>query len=247
MKFRESERLVFGLLSTAAVVGFELWVMIDLNLATRFHAGGGRFPANEWVGVQVVYQAVPWAGRLMFAASLACLLLAWWRPARVSRPLWRRSAALALCLFVGLGAVVHGVFKDHWGRPRPNEVAEFAGPYAFVPALHRSTACDRNCSFVSGHAATGFALIGLGMFAAPRRRVRWLAAGTACGLAIGVVRMAQGRHFASDIIFALLIMWGCVMLLREMWLRAVLLRRRRRQRASSAAIRPDLRERLERP
>ncbi len=235
MKIREAERLVFGLLSTAAVIAFEYWGRIDLDLATRFHAGGGRFPANEWLGVQAVYQAVPWGGRLMFVLSLACLLIAWWQPARISRRLWRRSAALALCLLVGLGALVHGVFKDHWGRPRPNEVVVFAGPHAFVPALHRSTACVRNCSFVSGHAATGFALIGLGMFAAPRRRARWLVAGAGCGLAIGLVRMAQGRHFASDIVFALLIMWGSAMLLREAWLRAVLLRRRIGRRAPGIA------------
>jgi lipid A 4'-phosphatase len=130
-----------------------------------------------------------------------------------------------LSLLLGIGALVHGVFKDHWGRPRPNEVTAFAGPHAFVPALHRSSACTRNCSFVSGHAATGFALIGLGMFAAPRRRWQWWLMGTAAGTAIGVMRVAQGRHFASDIVFSLLIMWGTSLLLRELWLRIAWLRR----------------------
>lgn len=226
MKVRDVERLAFGALATAAVVGFEHWCKIDLDLAAFFHAGGGRFPAGEWPWVQGVYWIVPWIGRLMFVVSLGCAALAWWRPARVLRPRWRRATALLLCLLLGLGGVVHGVFKDQWGRPRPNEIVEFAGPHSFVPALHRSTACARNCSFVSGHAATGFALIGLGMFAAPRRRLRWLVGGASCGLAIGLLRMAQGRHFASDIVFALIIMWGSTMLLREIWLRVTLLRRR---------------------
>jgi lipid A 4'-phosphatase len=226
MKARDIERLAFGALATVAVVGFEHWGAIDLELATYFHAGGGRFPAGEWLWVQGVYWTVPRIGRAMFVLSLACVVLAWWRPAQVPRHRWRRATALMLCLLLGLGALVHGVFKDHWGRPRPNEIAEFAGPHSFVPALHRSTACARNCSFVSGHAATGFALIGLGMFAAPRRRLGWLVAGASCGLVIGLVRMAQGRHFASDIIFALIIMWGSAMLLREVWLRVTLLRQR---------------------
>lgn len=225
MKARQRERLAFGLLACATILVFETWASLDLRLSAPFHAGGGHFPARELGWLNAIYLAVPWVGRAMFLVALAASLPGG-RRLGLSRRWRRRAVAMMLSMLVGLGLVVNVALKDQWGRPRPHQVSAFDGPGEFVPALHRSRQCERNCSFVSGHAATGFALIGLATFAAPRRRRRWLAIGIATGSAIGLMRVAQGSHFASDVVFALLVMWGTTLLLRELWLRASLWRRR---------------------
>ena len=66
--------------------------------------------------------------------------------------------------------LAHGVLKENWGRARPVQVSQFGGEASFTPPWQPTSECRRNCSFVSGHAGTGFALITLGALAAPRRR-----------------------------------------------------------------------------
>jgi membrane-associated phospholipid phosphatase len=138
---------------------------------------------------------------------------------------WRRRGVTLLALLVlGLWLMVNVVLKEGWGRPRPEHVSVFGGPKVFQPWWQPSRQCATNCSFVTGHGATGFALLGLGLLAPADRRRRWLAAAWAGGLGVGLVRMIQGGHFASDVLFACLVMWGTGIVIRR-WL---LVRRARR-------------------
>ncbi len=205
-------------LSALAALLFNRWPQLDLATAEYFYAGQGNFPWRENVVVDAVYVAVPWLGRL---ALLLCVWVLWryWRqPASVGRGRMRRALALALALVLGVGLVVHGVFKEHWGRPRPNAVQQFGGVKQFQPLLVPSAQCARNCSFVSGHAATGFVLLAVGLMAAPQRRRFWLGLGWAAGLAVGWVRIVQGGHFLSDVLFAGFILWAVCLGLRSAWL-----------------------------
>lgn len=229
MRARHAERLALLALTALATLLFDGWPALDLRISAAFHAGGGLFPADQWTAVRAIYWVVPWLGRGAFVAALVVLWWAWRRPGSVSRRHWRRSAALALCLLLGLGGVVHGLLKDQWGRPRPDEVQAFQGPLPFVAALQPSALCARNCSFVSGHAATGFALIACGLFGPAHTRRRWWLIGASSGAVIGLVRVAQGRHFASDIVFGLVVVWACCLLLREAWLRTAAWRAARRR------------------
>ncbi|MFM9735641.1 phosphatase PAP2 family protein, partial [Streptomyces niveiscabiei] len=90
-------------------------------------------------------------------------------------------------------------FKDHWGRPRPEHIADFGGSAHYVPPLLPSRQCDRNCSFPSGHAAAGFWLIS-GAWVWTGHRRRWLTGGLLFGAVIGLTRIAQGGHFLSDVL-----------------------------------------------
>jgi lipid A 4'-phosphatase len=227
MKARHRERIALLVLAGAAALLFERWPRLDLWLTAHFHAGAGRFPANDMSLVQLVYVGVPWAGLGLLLATLALLAWAAGRREQVPRRAWRRAAALALVLLLGAGALVNGALKEQWGRPRPREVQDFSGVHPFVPALHPSRECVHNCSFVSGHAATGFALIAVGVFGPHAARQRWWRIGAAAGVAVGTVRVVQGAHFLSDVVFCLLLMWATCVLLREAWLRIMLLRRRR--------------------
>jgi membrane-associated PAP2 superfamily phosphatase len=230
---RRRELRELAALTLLASLVFTLWPQLDLWISACFHQTGAGFPADRWPLVRAVYQAVPWIGRALFLACVVVLVVAVVRAEAVSRRLWRRSAALALCLLLGVGVLVNGVLKEHWGRPRPVEVQAFDGPMPYRAALQVSSLCAHNCSFVSGHAATGFALMAWGSFATRARRRAWLLRGAACGLALGLLRVAQGRHFASDIVFALAAVWASTLAAHWLWLRVMLWRRQRRVRAAA--------------
>jgi membrane-associated phospholipid phosphatase len=201
--------------------------------------------------IWAVYKVVPWLG--WFGALVGLLAWAWPALRRRQRGAWSRSAAsnggsalrsasckaamtpgetrwrrrlltLLAVLVFGLLLAVNGVLKEGWGRPRPEHVGEFGGAKVFKPWWQPSRQCASNCSFVTGHGATGAALLGIGLLAPVATRRRWLATGWAAGLAIGLVRMIQGGHFASDVLFACLVIWGVGIAVR----RVALVRRWRR-------------------
>lgn len=105
-------------------------------------------------------------------------------------------------LVVGPGIVVNLVFKNHWGRPRPNAVNLFNGDHPFVGAWHMSDACASNCSFVSGEASSAIWLITLVVLLplAWRRPVLRILIGLAILLSLN--RIAMGGHFLSDVLLA---------------------------------------------
>lgn len=145
-----------------------------------------------------------------YLGVLALALLAWstaiWALSRRARDpeKWRarRPAALflALALLLGPGLMVNLVFKDQWGRARPRQVEEFGGAARFTPAWVMTDQCERNCSFVSGDASLGYVLIAIAFVS--RRPRFWLITGLAAGTALGLMRMGQGGHFLSDVIFS---------------------------------------------
>ncbi|MDE2148728.1 MAG: phosphatase PAP2 family protein [Gammaproteobacteria bacterium] len=183
-----------------------LLVHADLALAAHFWRPGFGFYMDPRPPVQWIYRGLPWlVGGI--AASLAIGLLM----SLIGRsPEWRALRAplafLLLTLALGPGLLANGVFKDHWGRPRPYQLERFGGTMHYVPPGVPSTQCDRNCSFVCGHCAAAFWLIGLAWVDRRRRRL-WLALGLTLGAGVSMVRMAQGGHFLSDALGALLVVW----------------------------------------
>lgn len=124
-----------------------------------------------------------------------------------------RAALLVVAsLALGPGLLVNVVLKDNWGRARPSTIAEFNAGHQpdrrYTPPLVISDQCDVNCSFPSGHAALGFWTVSLALLAPPRRRRAALAAAVAFGCAMGVVRIAQGGHFLSDVAYSGVIVAG---------------------------------------
>mgnify|MGYP002619917939 CR=1 FL=1 len=113
-----------------------------------------------------------------------------------------RCGFMIAVLVMGPGVVANLILKDNVGRARPRDVIEFGGSKEFTPPLVASDECAKNCSFVSGEASSMFALFfGLAL-AVPQYRRRLLAAGLAIGLLAGGVRIIQGAHFFSDVLFA---------------------------------------------
>lgn len=120
----------------------------------------------------------------------------------------RVTSYLLLTLILGPGLIVESVLKTLSGRARPRDVSIFGGEEAFSPALWIADECERNCSFVSGHAALAFWASAFTFLVAPAYRGPLLAAAIALGFAMGVARMAEGAHFLSDVLYAGLIVVG---------------------------------------
>jgi lipid A 4'-phosphatase len=224
MKARHLGLLAFLLSLAAATALFNIWPGLDLAVARWFQTDG-RFAGNDWAWSRISYRWFPWLGALLVAWN-AFVVIRCLRAAGPRMPIVRSAAMLLLVAVFGVGILVHGVVKEQSGRPRPAQVTEFHGTLAFQPALQVSSACAHNCSFVSGHAAGGFALIALGALGARRMRRRWWLAGVALGTVVGIGRIAQGSHFASDVVFSLLLVWGVTLAVRTLWLWGTLLRRR---------------------
>jgi len=180
---------------------------------TVYRTGDGFYLAGTWP-VRALYRSVPWLVAAQVAGLPLLILIAWRRGRSIVGINLKTGAYVLLVLAIGPGLVVNAVLKDHWGRARPSQITEFGGAQAFTPAPLPANACDRNCSFVSGHAAVGFGLIAYSFLAADLRRRRTIAAsGIAIGGLIGLARMAQGAHFLSDIVFSGLIVGGTAWLL----------------------------------
>ncbi|MCX7312352.1 MAG: phosphatase PAP2 family protein [Alphaproteobacteria bacterium] len=125
--------------------------------------------------------------------------------------IWPRGRMLlparAILLIVGTFAIgpallTNGVFKAHWSRPRPGSVVGLGGAQPFMPWWDPRGACASNCSFVSGEASSAYAMLAPAVVVPPPWRAAAIGAALVYGTAIGVVRMALGGHFLSDVLFA---------------------------------------------
>jgi len=184
------------------------WVFdLDLSISRRFHRAGAKQPwpigntdlahfLEDWVWLPAATLAVV-AGVLMVASAR-----------RRRRNLLRAGLILLVSLLLGPLLLTNTVLKPYYGRPRPQDVTEFGGKDRFRPVLKPTF--GGSDSFPSGHAATAFALM-LPFFVLRRSHRRsaltLLLLGIAYGTLIGCVRIAHGRHFFTDVLWAGGLVW----------------------------------------
>lgn len=205
---------IYAGLLAAALALFLLLPQIDLWVSGLFYVRGQGFVLANWPPVEFVFRAIPWVawGIVLVIAGAAIWLFL------TGRPLWRldRKALwfIAFSTALGPGLLANIVLKDHWGRARPVQIEAFGGPHHFTPAPLPADQCAHNCSFVSGHAALGFSLVAFAFLPPPGRpRRSGIGAAVAFGTLVGLVRIAQGGHFLSDVVYAGLLVFGTTALL----------------------------------
>lgn len=115
---------------------------------------------------------------------------------------------------LGPALLVNAVFKDNWGRPRPDALSTFGGHEAYVPPLKFNAAGDGK-SFPSGHSSVGFSLLVFWLiWRRKSQRISHLlfVSIMTFGVLMGFSRMASGAHFLSDVFWSAVIpigvMWG---------------------------------------
>jgi membrane-associated PAP2 superfamily phosphatase len=180
---------------------------LDLGLQRHFYV-----PSSGWA-----WEDLPWFRLIYRFGNLPALLAAlgglylFIQSFRRARWLaWRRIGLyLVLSLLIGPGLVVNMGLKDNWGRPRPKEVTQFGGRFAYEEILGVDPSSPGK-SFPCGHATMGFYFFSVHFLL--RRSRKLLAAGmfvfaAGYGTLIGIVRMAGGGHFASDVLWAAGLVW----------------------------------------
>jgi lipid A 4'-phosphatase len=179
--------------------GLILVPSIDLWATGLFYRNG--FYLGDWTPFRLIRTGLPyavWIYAIVVSVSLIVTLIR----RRTMFGLDTRAACfLLLALALGPGLTVNTIFKEHWGRARPSQIVEFGGDKKFSPAFVPSDQCTRNCSFTAGDPSMGFYLVSLAFLATvPRRRNLAIGAAVGAGALLGVVRLAQGGHFLSDIV-----------------------------------------------
>lgn len=196
--------LQFAVGASVALVSFAIlftwWPTIDLAIAEALYVGGRRFAGHDSFLVSLVRNTFMAAYVLAAAAALLGLVLTQTRNwLQLNAAQW---AFAALCLAIGPGIVANLILKDNWGRARPSQIVEFGGSKPYTAPLTPAANCDRNCSFVSGEASSIFVLFFAAAALFPGRARTLIGAGIAFGTVAGLMRMAQGGHFFSDVMFA---------------------------------------------
>jgi lipid A 4'-phosphatase len=200
---------------TVAAVVFLTFPQIDLwASASLYRSQPNTQQPPPWLSaLRYSMVAIFWAGSVVVITGV---LGAWMRNSHWLGLTAARWLFIGICLIVGPGLVANTLLKENWGRARPKQIAEFGGDKAYSPPLLPSNQCKSNCSFVSGEAAAMFAPFYAAALVIPQGSALLLAAGTLAGLAAGLVRMSQGAHFLSDVVFAGIFMALTVTLLHRL-------------------------------
>jgi lipid A 4'-phosphatase len=211
-------------LSIGVMVGVVFGVVprLDLAVSTPFYDPKTHdFPLNGHVWSQYARDAARLLITLLIVPAGIALIGKFLFPRR--RMLIKGQAALFLIgtLAVGPGLITNTLLKDHWGRARPIDVTEFGGTSRFTPWWDPRGDCPNNCSFIAGEPAGAFWTMAPAALAPPQWRLLAYGGALAFGIAVGVLRIAGGGHFFTDVVFAgvfmFLVIWTAYGLIYRGW------------------------------
>jgi lipid A 4'-phosphatase len=196
--------LIIAIILTA-ILGVFLWHFsnLDLQIAQHYYLGNNKFYLLTLQWPQDLRQAQNKLLEMYGFMLLILFIMKIFTPD--SKMVSAKFILYAFVVFMVVpGLVVNTGFKNHFHRPRPREVHQFGGQLNFKPAFVHSEECPTNCSFVCGDAAAMFTFWAFLPFF--RRWWKYIY-GTfvfAVGCLYGYIRIGQGGHFFSDVVFAAL-------------------------------------------
>lgn len=196
---------LYSILAVAVITGvvFAVAPQLDVEIAGYFFrpdvkaAVGAMWPTLETIrtcnNVLVV--------STVLLALVALVLKLIWPRGPTLMP--ARAALLIVGTFaLGPALLANGAFKSHWSRPRPATITQLGGNSTFMPWWDPRGDCGDNCSFVSGEASSAYAMLAPAVALPPPWRYPAIGAALFYGTAMGLLRMALGGHFMTDVIFA---------------------------------------------
>lgn len=213
---RESVTILVAFLMLS--VAFYSFPQIDLAISHYFWKPELGFYLSDWppfVWLYVIFAKT--------SAPLALALIVYWLNAQwlapslhlpqshVLRAYQKQVLFMLLVLLFGT-LLVEVILKLGWGRARPRDIVDFGGRLQFTAAWVFSDQCHSNCSFMSGHASFGYYFM---VIAWLKRSKLWLVPGIVLGVLLGLTRIAQGGHFASDVLLPFFVVFGMAVLMSQ--------------------------------
>lgn len=202
-------------LTIAVVVGvvFAVHPRLDIDISALFYnRQNNLFDVNAQPWVNHSRAAARWLITLIFAPACLAVIGKLLMPKRRMLIGGRAALLLIVTMAFGPGVLTNLVLKDHWGRARPIDITQLGGTFRFTPWWDPRGECPNNCSFVAGEPSGAFWTVAPAALAPPQWRPLAYAAAIAFGSGIGVLRMAGGGHFFTDIVFAgvfmFLVVWA---------------------------------------
>src|SRR6266404_6142947 len=191
---------------------FAVFPQLDLWLAHFFYDASSRtFVLSPFGTAQFGRRTAMWIAWAFTAPAIVALIVKLIRP---EKPLLISGRAVVFLLSTILMTAIllpDVVIKHHWGRPRPIATIQFNGAQAFKPWWQARTDDWHSTSFFSGEAATAFWTYAPAALAPPALRPLAFVGATIFGLTTGILRMAFGAHYASDVlaagVTAFLVVW----------------------------------------
>jgi lipid A 4'-phosphatase len=192
-------------LAIAIVVGLICAVdpQLDLDIsALGFNPNNHMFGVNAQLWVQHARMAARLTITLLVLPAFVAVILKLILPHQRMLIEGRGALFLIAALALGPGVLTNLVLKDHWGRARPIDVQQFGGTQHFTAWLDPRGDCPDNCSFVAGEPSGAFWTLAPAALAPLELQPLAYGAALAFGVAVGVLRIAAGAHFFSDVVFA---------------------------------------------
>jgi membrane-associated PAP2 superfamily phosphatase len=192
-------------LVVAAVAGvlFGVYPQLDLQVSSSFfdlHSHQFRLNNQPWV--MFTRDVARWLVALIAAPAVLALVGKLILPERRALIGGRAALLMLVTLALGPGVLANIVLKDHWGRARPLDLIEFGGTYPFIPWWDPRGDCRDNCSFIAGEPSGAFWTLAPAALIPPQWRLLAYGGALAFGAVVGLMRIAGGGHFFTDVVFS---------------------------------------------
>ncbi len=197
--------LFLGSLFSVYLLGF-----FDIVFSQMFFKDGKFLLQNNDV-VLVVEWLLPW---LLVLIALICFAL-WVYGKICGKPKISTEKMAFVCLSMVLapGLIVNLIFKTFWGRARPVDLQIFGGDKEFSMPFEIADQCNLDCSFMSGHTSVAFWMLVLVLASNVKKKQNLFVVVFFIAALVALMRVAQGKHFLSDVVAAatitLMVVYWC--------------------------------------
>lgn len=197
--------IVFVIMGVLVTVGHDF----DIFFSSLFYYGNSQFFLQSYDTLSIIFRDIFLPFLIFYLLVLP--IVSYFLP--INKLYLGHSFLLKELIFIFLTSltalvlIVNILLKNLWGRTRPNDIFQFGGADAFSPWYMFGDVCVSNCSFVSGDASVGFALL---LFYFITKKIFFIYLSVVCGLCLGAVRIIAGGHFLSDVVFSQIIVTAVI-------------------------------------
>ncbi|MCK9557477.1 MAG: phosphatase PAP2 family protein [Candidatus Cloacimonetes bacterium] len=173
----------------------------DVDVQTFYYRDGWYMNESGWLKLIYHYGNIP-----ALIVSIAALFFFFrsFKTSSIHTKYRKLYLFMVLSIILGPGLIVNSALKDNWGRPRPRDLEIFGGRYNYEAPLQIDKSTPGK-SFPCGHATMGFYFFATALVCGLWKRRYYVMVNLFAlfyGSIIGWVRLMQGGHFLSDVIFS---------------------------------------------